>query len=442
MRFSDDRALTVSAVNRAVRLGLENEWSDVWVVGEISDLTRSAAGHLYFTLNDEREAAQLRTVIFQGDARRSRATFEEGARIRVRGRLSLYEPRGTFQMIARAAAAAGEGDLVAQFRKLLAKLEAEGLTAQDRKRALPMWPRCVGLVTSEHGAAVHDVIEVANRRCPVRVVISPCLVQGPEAPLSIVRALRDLQRLPDLDVVILARGGGAAEDLWAFNDERVARAVVACRVPVVSGVGHEVDVTIVDLVADVRAATPSQAAELVVPDSSALEERLHNLSRRLARALETKLGRAQVRLHRFTTKLRDPRHALSSARAKLGPLEERLLRTSSRRLNRERNRLEQLTRRLAQHDPRMRLNRQRAALSALSLRLSRSHATLFGPRQRSLSTFAGRLEALSPLAVLARGYAIAFSERTNRAVCKASELGSGDMLRVRFNEGEVRARVE
>jgi exodeoxyribonuclease VII large subunit len=442
MRFTDDRMLTVSAINRAVRLGLESEWGDVWVVGEISDLTRSAAGHLYFTLNDEREAAQLRTVIFQGDARRSRATFEEGARIRVRGRLSLYEPRGTFQMIARAAAAAGEGDLVAQFRKLLAKLEAEGLTAEERKRPLPLWPRCVGVVTSDQGAAIHDIIQVACRRCPVRIVIAPCVVQGPEAPASILRALRDVQKLPDLDVVIMARGGGAAEDLWAFNDERIARAIVACRVPVVSGVGHEVDITIADLVADVRAATPSQAAELVVPDANALDERLRNLSRRLARTIETKIDRAHVRLHRFANKLRDPRHALASTRGRLDALDDRLARVTLRRVSRERARLEQLTRRLSQQDPRARLVRQRAALQTISLRLSRSHAALLSPRQRVLATLAARLDALSPLAVLSRGYAIAFSERTERAIRSASELETGDVLRIRFDQGQARARVE
>jgi len=441
MTSRDEQPLTVAALNRAVRYGIESEWGDVLVVGEISDFTRSHAGHVYFTLNDEREQAQLRIVMFASDARRTRAELKDGARVRVRGRLTLYEPRGTFQMIARTALPAGEGDLLLLFRKLLAKLEAEGLTAPERKRPLPLLPHCVGVVTSEHGAAVHDIVRVATRRCPVRLVIAPCTVQGPEAPNSIVRALNALQNIAELDVVILARGGGSAEDLWAFNDERVARAIVACRVPVVSGVGHEVDITIADLVADVRAATPSQAAELVVPAREALEDQIDTLTRRLSRALETRVDRSRLTLSRFATKLRDPRHALSGARTPLLRLTSALDHAMTSRLFHARTQLEERARRLTTHDPRARLSAQKSALVRARTRLELSPSMFLAPKRHALLSAIGRLDALSPLAVLGRGYAIVFDERRARALRDASEVATGDELRIRLHQGEVRAKV-
>ena len=441
MPAREEQVLTVAALNRAVRYGIESEWGDVLVVGEISDFTRSHAGHIYFTLNDEREQAQLRIVMFGSDAKRTRATMEDGARIRVRGRLTLYEPRGTFQMIARSAAPAGEGDLLVQFKKLLAKLEAEGLTAPERKRALPALPRCVGIVTSAHGAAIHDIIRVANMRCPVRIVVAACVVQGPDAPASITRALRALQSVPELDVVILARGGGSAEDLWAFNDERIARAIVTCRVPVVTGVGHEVDVTIADLVADVRAATPSQAAELVVPAREALEDQLDTIARRLARALETRVDRSRLTLARYAAKLRDPRHALSGARAPLLALNNALERAMDARIHRLKAQLEDRRKRLGQHDPRARLSMQKSALVRARTRLELSPSMFLTPKRHALSSAIAQLDALSPLAVLGRGYAIAFDESTGRAIRAQSEVSPGTDLRIRLHEGEIRAKV-
>ncbi len=442
MRFREEQPLSVSGLNRAVRLGLENEWGDVLVVGEVSDLTRSHAGHLYFTLNDEREQAQLRIVMFGGDARRTRAAMEDGARVRLRGRLTLYEPRGTFQMIARSAMPAGEGDLLAQFRRILAKLEAEGLTSPERKRKLPLFPRCIGVVTSEHGAALHDILRVSARRSPVRIVIAPTLVQGADAPAAIVRALNAVQKLPELEVVIVARGGGSAEDLWAFNDERVVRAIAACRVPVVSGVGHEVDVTLADLVADVRAATPSNAAELVVPEREVLEGKLDALTRHLSRALESKVDRGRLALERFGTKLRDPRAALASARGKLDKLDAAQVRALEARLFGLRHRLGEQHKRLQQHDPRRRLSAQHAALSKLRAELGLSPSRFVAARRHWLEQRMGQLHALSPLAVLGRGYAIAFDDDTGRVVRRAEELPSGARLRVRVAEGEIRARVE
>jgi len=266
-------------------------------------------------------------------------------------------------------------------------------------------------------------------------------VQGPEAPNAIVRALTALQRIPALDVVIVARGGGAAEDLWAFNDERVARAIVACRVPVVSGVGHEVDVTIADLVADVRAATPSQAAELVVPAREALEDRVDTLTRRLSRALETRVDRGRLTLSRFSAKLRDPRHALSGARAPLLALHNALEHTMTSRLFHARTLLDERSRRLTTHDPRARLSAQKSALVRARTRLELSPSLFLAPKRHALLSAVGSLDALSPLAVLGRGYAIVFNDRSGRALREADEVTAGDGLRIRLHRGEVRAKV-
>lgn len=455
--------LTVGGLNRAVRLQLEHTWSDLRVVGEIGDLSRPASGHLYFTLNDESEAAQLRVVMFKSDVRRSRAVLENGARVCLRGTLTLFEPRGTFQFQARAALPAGAGELGAHFRRLLEKLKAEGLLDPARKRQLPLFPRAIGLVTSEQGAAMHDVIRVAQERCPVRIVVSPCLVQGSEAPRSIVVALRAVQRVPEVDVVILARGGGGAEDLWAFNDENVARAIVASRVPVVTGIGHEVDTTIADLVADVRAATPSNAAEVSVPQHRELEDQLAHRVRRLSRSLEAQIARERLLLARVTSKLKHPRALLGRTEQRLAGLEERLARAIQRRLTRSETLLEAHKRRLVPCDPRTRLSLQRSqferartrlALVRMSMftrvrrRIERSEAALEQSVEKRIlrdqhrfSFLVGRMQALSPLSVLSRGYAIAFSERSGRALRAANEVEPGERLRVRLGEGELTAQV-
>ncbi|MFT3926736.1 MAG: exodeoxyribonuclease VII large subunit [Myxococcales bacterium] len=464
MRFRDEeQMLTVGGLNRAVRLQLEHTWGDLRIVGEIGDLSRPASGHLYFTLNDEVEAAQLRVVMFKSDVRRSRAVLENGARVALRGSLTLFEPRGTFQFQARAALPAGAGQLSAHFKRLLEKLKAEGLLDPARKRPLPLLPRCIGLVTSEQGAAMHDVIRVAHERCPVRIVVSPCLVQGSEAPRSIVVALRAVQRVPEVDVVILARGGGGAEDLWAFNDENVARAIVAARVPVVTGIGHEVDTTIADLVADVRAATPSNAAEVTVPQHRELEDQLAQRLRRLSRGFETRLARERLLLARLGAKLKHPRALLGRGEQRLASLEERLARAIQRRLTRSEALLDAQKRRLVPCDPRTRLSLQRSGFERARTRLALVRLGMFArprrhieQRQRTLEQniekrvlrdqhrfafLVGRMQALSPLSVLSRGYAIAFSERSGKALRSAEETAPGEHLRLRLASGELTAQV-
>lgn len=441
-RREEPKVFRVSEVNRAVKFTLEDAWGDVWIEGELSDVKRSPAGHIYFALNDEGKPAQLRGVMFRGDARRCRAPFENGTRLKVRGGLSLYEPRGGFQLIARSAVAAGAGDLAAQFAKIQAKLEAEGLMDPERKRSLPRLPRTIGVVTSKTSAALQDILRVSRDRCPTRIVVADCRVQGEEGPPSIVAALAAIQRLPDLDVVIIGRGGGSAEDLWSFNDEAVARAIAGCRVPIVSGVGHEVDVTIADLVADARAATPSNAAELVVPVQSSLVSEVEALERRLHRALETRIGTERLRLERLSRKLADPRHLMSAVRRRLETLETRLVRRMDRRLTRARAGVSALRDGLLRSDPRSLLARDRRRLLQLDSRLGAAMRPSLARKQRVHHSLMAKLDALSPLRVLERGYAIALDEESGRAIRKVKEARPGSRIAVRVADGSFSARIE
>lgn len=438
----DETVYRVAQLNRAVKTVLEAKWSSVWVAGELSDVTPAASGHVYFTLNDEREPAQVRVVMFRNDARRSKAKLENGSRVKLLGQVSLFTPRGSYQLIARIALPEGQGELHANFERVRLKLEAEGLLAPERKRALPHLPRVLGVVTSQSGAALHDIVQIANTRCPVRIVVSPCQVQGNDAPTSIVRALKLIQRVPHLDVVIVGRGGGASEDLVAFNDERVARAIAACAVPVVSAVGHEVDITIADLVADVRAATPSNAAELTVPERRILHGELRTAHRSLQRAIEVRLGRARLRLERSGQQLREPRAALGRGRARLNALHTALARAEHRRVQRDRARLSRWVERLSRSDPRRALAANRARWIELHTSLIRLGKPLCQASRAVLARRVAQLDALSPLRSLARGYAIALHEPTGKALLRASDAQSGDVIQLRLHEGELKTRVE
>jgi exodeoxyribonuclease VII large subunit len=437
----EERVFRVAEVNRAVRLTLEDNWANVLVEGELSDVRR-AKGHVYFTLNDEEDPAQLRGVMFSSDVRRTKAPLQDGARIRFRGKLSLYTARGQFQLIARAAKLAGEGDLAAQFAKLRRKLEAEGLLDPERRRPLPELPRVVGVVTSRTGAALHDIIRVASERCPVQILVADCRVQGEDAPGSIVSALELIQRVKDLDVVIVSRGGGSAEDLWAFNDEGVARAIAGCRVPVVSGVGHEVDVTIADLVADVRAATPSNAAEIVVPMRETLLRDVQSLERRLSQALDNRIGGLRLGLERLLRPLYGARRVIAPVHERLADLRQRLMRQDPRSvLRRDQRQLAVLSAKLRDAG-RLPVRHRRERLVALRSTLRSRGRPMVREARAAYAELCAQLDALSPLRVLERGYAVVIHESTGRAVMSHSEVKEGDRLRVRVSDGEFGAKVE
>lgn len=391
---AEPRVWSVSQVNRAVRSLLESAVDALWVGGEIANWTRARSGHCYFTLKDDR--AQLRCVMWRTEAEQLPTDPDEGMQVRAFGALTLYEARGEYQMsVQRLEAEGTEGLWRLAFEKLRKKLEAEGLLDPARKRPVPRFPGTVGVVTSLSGAALHDILTVLRRRAPwVRVLVRGARVQGEGAETEIARALEALGQSGLCDVVIVGRGGGSLEDLWAFNLEPVARAIAACPVPVVSAVGHEVDVTISDLVADLRAPTPSAAAEAVAPDGEALRTQIRSVPDRLARGLR---GTVQRR-----------RQALAEGIDRLG---------------------RQLERRLAP---------ARQAVDLGVARLERGVLRLLERRRQKLSVLAGRLEALSPLGILERGYSVARSPE-GKILRRVEDFPAGRTFVLRVGDGSVSA---
>lgn len=433
------RVVSVAELVRAADRTLVQRFSNVWVEGEVSNLKLAASGHAYFTLKDDQAA--LPVVMWRTAVSRLRFRLAEGQALRVLGKLGIYDRQGRFQMYADRAEPAGLGALMLELEQLKAKLAAEGLFAPDRKRPLPKWPRVIGVVTSRQGAALHDILEVARNRRPGRILLSPAQVQGDAAPASLRRALARLVQVPGVDVVILGRGGGSVEDLWAFNDEGLARDVAACPVPVVSAVGHEVDVSVCDLVADVRAATPSHAAELVVPDLEGLRTRMDQLRVRLGHALERRALDERLRLDRATRALGEAgRGLVEERREQLRELVERLRQQHpERRVARDRRRLEALRARLAEAGRRLPIE-ERRRFQALQARLDGSGRTITRQARLRLARAAGALDALSPLAVLERGYAVV-TDADERVLTGADQVQEGDELRVRLHQGVLQTKV-
>lgn len=435
------RVFRVGEVNRAAKDHLESKFTDFWVEGELSEVKRSRNGHVYFTLSDEREKARLSGILFERDLRSVRAELDDGERVRVRGHLTLHTASGRYQIVARTILPAGAGDLAAQFDRIRKRLAAEGLLDPDRKRELPRLPRAVGVVTSAQSAALRDIVRVAHSRAPVRLVVADCQVSGEGSARSIVVALDQIQKLSDVDVVILGRGGGSAEDLWSFNSERVARAVAEARVPVVCGVGHETDVTIAELVADRRASTPSNAAEIAVPEARVLLGELEGLRARLDRAVHKAIDGFRLDVHELERTLTDPRRMIAPLRRRVRELEERVRARDPRvTLAKDRRELRELEQRLGRAardmiaDARTALKRDADQLHADGSRIAKD-------RRQQIARLAAQLDALSPLRVLERGYAIAFDDE-DRAIKRASEVSAGDAIRIRLHEGTLRARVE
>ncbi len=431
--------LTVGQLVRTAHAALDARFGVVWVEGEVSNLRLGGGGHAYFTLKDDE--ASLPVAMWKSSVERLKFRLADGQKLRVCGRVGIFAKQGRFQMYGDRAEPAGLGALMLELEQRKQRLADEGLFDPARKRPLPRWPRTVGVVTSQHGAALHDILEVARRRCPMHVVLAPAVVQGPEAPASIFRALNRLARRPGIDVIIVGRGGGSIEDLWAFNDERLARAIAACRVPIVSAVGHEVDVTICDLVADVRAATPSQAAELVVPDCRTWTLALSGARDRLRRAMQRRLVDARSRLDHTGVRVAScgralvvrPRRALQAAEHALA------LQHPRARVDRDRRRLAALLARLHAGGGRV-APTAAARLRDLSARLrARGHA-LPGAARLRLARAAGALDALSPLAVLQRGYAVV-TDAAGTVVTDARALEPGDTIQAKLRSGTLLATV-
>jgi exodeoxyribonuclease VII large subunit len=430
----------VAEIDREVKFLLEDAYRDLWIEGELSNVKTVPAGHVYFRLVDSKEKASIDGVMFASAVRRTRPKLADGQRVRCRGQLSLFEPQGRFQVIASRIEPAGLGELLAKIRALQEKLAAEGLFDDARKRPLPLLPRTIGVVTSREGAAIRDVIEVAHRRFPIRILLAHAAVQGDGAPLEIVWGIKVLERHPDVDVVLVTRGGGSVEDLMAFNDERVVRAIAGCRLPVVSAVGHEIDVTLADLAADRRAPTPSAAAEILVPERDALAAALAVLSDRLERAMEDVVSHARRAIEGLA--LEDPGRAIATHRQALDLLVARAERTTRRRLADARARSVSSDRRLAALHPRARLAADRARLDRAALSIRQAVRAEVAARLARVDRARSSLGALSPVAVLARGYSITLHGPSGRAVRDPAAAASGDPLEIVVEKGRLKARVE
>ncbi|GAA0902147.1 exodeoxyribonuclease VII large subunit [Rothia nasimurium] len=434
---------TPSGLNRLVRDLLEDALPmGVWIEGELSNVSRPASGHIYFTLKDAN--AQVRCAMFRMAASRLRFRPADGMHVLMRAKVGLYEARGEFQLVADHMEPAGEGALQREFEQLKARLGAEGLFDPERKRPLPDFPKRIGVITSPSGAAVRDVLSVMGRRFPLAEVdVLPVPVQGREAPPAIAAMLRSASASGHYDVLLVTRGGGSLEDLWAFNDGSVARAIHASDVPVVSAVGHEVDFTIADFVADLRAATPSAAAELLVPDGADLERRLDRLRQRMATLMARRLQAAAQRADHWQARLNTQRPQARLARdaQRLEALRRRLHMSIGQANALRRARLERLQARLAARHPRLRLDPSRARLAELRQRMSSAIGRRL-ERERARVAQQGRtLHAVSPLATLERGYAIVFDER-DAIVRRAADVAVGERVRVMLGEGELRLRRE
>jgi exodeoxyribonuclease VII large subunit len=434
------RALTVSEALQRANRALEERPGDVWVEGEVSTLHHSGAGHLFFSLKDER--ASLPVAMWRSSLQRLRFRVEVGQRLLVFGRMGVYPQQGKFQLYAERAEPAGVGELMLQLEQLKQRLSAEGLLDPARKRGLPPWPRVVGVVTSLHGAALRDILKVIRRRCPVRVLISAASVQGDGAPAELRAALRRLEAVAEVDVIIVGRGGGSLEDLWAFNNEGLARTIASCRVPVVSAVGHEVDVTIADLVADVRAATPSQAGELVVPDLRAGLRSLDGLERRMRLLWARRLLDERRRLDEARWSVERAGRAILGAQRRRWHEATRRLEGRGRRLvAAEQGRLARAQARLSAQHPRARLARDRKRLEVAFLALARAGPRLVADARLRLGRAAGKLDALSPLGVLERGYAVVTAP-DGKVLTHAEAVTVGDTVEIRLHRGRLRGRVE
>jgi exodeoxyribonuclease VII large subunit len=434
---------TVSEIAGAVRRTLEAGYGRVRVRGEISNMRLTPSGHRYFVLKDE--SAQLKAVFFRGDALSLRFTLSDGLEVEAIGEITVYETRGELQLVVRRLAPSGIGALLMSLEALKKRLGAEGLFDPERKRALPQYPRAIGVVTSPTGAAIRDILKVLTRRWPVAdVVLHPVPVQGEGAAGEIARALHRMNRWGRVDVIIVGRGGGSLEDLWAFNEEQVVRAVAASGIPVISAVGHETDVTLCDLAADVRAPTPSAAAEMVAPNVRDLMRRMRTLELLLDRRIAEAVSRRRAVLVRLARAygFRRPERFLERRAEEIDDAAQRLGRGMEKRLAGSRRRVEEPAQRLDFFHPQSRLERARERLERADLRLVSTARGDLRRRRERLVPLSRALRALDPAQVLRRGYCLARDPRTGRLVLRAAGLDVGAPLLIQFLEDRVQARVE
>lgn len=436
MEYTERKILTVTELTEEIRKILEGGFSSVWVQGEISNYKRAPSGHSYFTLKDDN--SQVKSVMFKGQSRFLKFKLEDGLKVLGWGRVSVYSPRGEYQLVVETLEPVGLGSLMLALEQLKAKLSAEGLFEVSRKKSLPRKPQTVGVVTSATGAAVRDIIRIIQRRSPgVNVVVSPTSVQGEKAPGEIIAALNRLvvSNLPD--VIIIGRGGGSIEDLWAFNDETVVRSIAMCPMPIISAVGHETDFTLSDFAADVRASTPSAAAELVVPDDRETWDTVSHLFARLKNSMFNCLSRNVQTLDEITRTFLQPLRRIQDERLRLRDLSDRIKKNALRIVALARKDLEAMLVRLRPDILTRTHDVASDDLMQLNGRLSRSIRLSLEDFRQRLSGLVAQLETLSPLKVMLRGYSITFKVEDGSLVNEAQAVSQGEEIRTLVSYGEI-----
>ncbi|MBA5205109.1 exodeoxyribonuclease VII large subunit [Pectobacterium aroidearum] len=440
-QFPSSAIFTVSRLNQTVRQLLEMEMGQIWLSGEISNLSQPSSGHWYFTLKDER--AQVRCAMFRTSNRRVTFRPQNGQQVLIRATITLYEPRGDYQLLAESMQPAGDGLLQQQFEQLKQKLAAEGLFDQQFKQVLPSPAKQVGVITSASGAALHDILQVLQRRDPsLPVIVYPTSVQGVDAPLQIVRAIELANQREECDVLIVGRGGGSLEDLWSFNDERVARAIFASRIPIVSAVGHETDITIADFVGDLRAPTPSAAAELVSRNQLELLRQIQSQRQRLEMAMDYYLAQRNREFTRLHHRLQQqhPQLRLARQQAQLVKLRQRLDDAMQQQLRQTSRRSERLQQRLMQQQPQTRIHRAQQRLQQLSYQMQSAVERQLNQNKQKLGIACSRLEGVSPLATLARGYNVTTAP-DGKVLKNVTQITPGETLKTRLQDGWVESQV-
>lgn len=430
---------TVSQLNREARNLLEDEFSSVWLQGEISNLRIPSSGHYYFSLKDAR--SQIRCALFRNRFSAKHLQLKDGIQVLVQAAVSLYEERGDFQLIIEHIEEIGDGVLRRAFEMLKHQLAEEGLFDTQHKQPLPAWPRCIGIVTSPTGAAVRDILQVLQRRAAgIPVIIYPTQVQGAQAADQIVQALQLANQRQECDVLLLARGGGSLEDLWPFNEERVARALFASAIPVITGIGHEVDVTIADFVADLRAPTPSAAAELISPNYNEQQNSLTKLQRNLVKAITNTLQEFSYLLNQLHKRLPHPQRRLQDQLQRLDSLESRLCLAHHHLRRHKLAQLQHASLQLHSHSPALRVSTASAECQALEKRLTTATHFQLANWQHNLTRLMQLLDNVSPLNVLNRGYALA--THAGNVLQNAKQVSVGDKVHVRLAKGELDCTVE
>lgn len=433
--------LSVSQLNRQARQLLETHLPLLWVEGELSNVSIPSSGHWYFTLKDDQ--AQVRCCMFRNRNMLVRFKPQQGQHVLIRARVSLYEGRGDYQIIAEHMEEAGSGALQRAFDELKHRLSAEGLFNEAHKKSLPHIPRHIAVITSPTGAAIRDVLSVLDRRfAHVPVTVIPVAVQGKESAPQIVKAIELANRANLFDVILLTRGGGSMEDLWSFNEEIVARAIFASQLPIVSAVGHEVDFTIADFVADLRAPTPSAAAEILVPDGEEWLDKFIGFEVLLEEAMLRKLSQLQKHLHHLRQRLRHPRARLEQQAQRLDNLELRLKNHIETLLNRHQHRLSQLRLRMQSHHPQVRLTQMRERLNTAQAGFHKAQTSYMDRQKQRLATAARVLNTLSPLNTLERGYSITTDEQSGQIITRRDQVSAGQRIRTRVADGDFYSRVE